>query len=240
MKGIIPVVKKELRTYFNSPIAYIVALFFLVFTSVWLYFIQQFLVQNTASLRIYFGIIPTVFIIILPAITMRSWAEERKTGTEEILLTLPFKEIEVVAGKFFGSLMLLCIMVVLTIPVPLTLTPLGDFETGEIVGQYLGTLLLGAAGLALGQFVSSLSVNQISSFIFGVVALLVVTLIRQINFFLSLPSWLADFLNYISLDYHFESFKKGLIDTRDILYFLILVVSFLYFNMKVLVLRKWK
>ncbi len=118
---VLPVVRKELSGYFNSPIAYTVVVAFLVFTSVWLFYLQQFFVRGEASLRIFFEVIPTVFIFLVPALTMRSWAEERKSGTLEILLTLPFRETEVVAGKFLGAAALLAVMVVLTLPLPLSL-----------------------------------------------------------------------------------------------------------------------
>ena len=240
MKSILTVARKELATYFNSPIAYIVVVFFLAFTSTWFFYIQQFLVQNVASMRSFFGIIPIVFVILMPAITMRSWAEENKLGTAEVLLTLPFTEAQIVVGKFLGALTLLAIMLGLTIPVPLTISPLGDFATGQIVGQYIGTLLLGAAAIAVGLFVSSLSQNQITSFILGVVVLLVLTLVNQVNFVLNLPRWLGDLLNEFSLNHHFRSFEKGVVDSRDLVYYLLLAFLFLYLNIKVLVFRKWR
>lgn len=235
-----PVIKKELRSYFNSPIAYIAVLSFVLFTAVWLFFLQQFLARDMASMRSYFGVMPMVFIILIPALTMRSWAEEKKLGTDEVLLTLPFKEIHVVLGKFFATFILVLIMAVLTIPMPLTLSALGRFEVGEIVGQYVGMLLLGAAAIAIGQFVSSIATNQISAFIFSLVVLLFITLIGQATAFVNMPEWLAKFFDYISLDYHFGSFEKGLLDSRDLIYFLLFTAFFLYVNTKVLSLRKWK
>jgi ABC-2 type transport system permease protein len=240
MRRTFTLLRKELASYFNSPIAYIVVIFFLVFTSVWFFYIQQFVAQNVASLRSYFAIFPIVFIILLPAMTMRSWAEENKSGTVELLLTLPFKEGQTVAGKFLGAFSLLVVMLLLTVPVPLTVSPLGDFESGQIVGQYLGVLLLGAAGLAIGLFISSLSKNQITAFIMSAVVLLFFTLINQVSFLVELPAWAASVINYLSLDYHFSSFEKGLIDTRDVTFYAALAVFFLYLNTKVLVFRKWR
>ncbi|TFG64248.1 MAG: ABC transporter permease [Spirochaetales bacterium] len=235
-----PVIRKELKSYFNSPIAYIAVIAFVLFSAVWLFFLQQFLARNTASLRAYFSIMPMVFIVLIPALTMRSWAEEKKLGTDEILLTLPFKESHVVLGKFFATFILVLIMAGLTLPMPITLNALGRFEAGEIIGQYLGLLLLAGTAIALGQFISSVATNQISAFIFSVVALLFITLVGQATAFLNLPGWLAAFFNYISLDYHFGSFEKGLLDSRDFIYFLLFTAFFLYLNMKVLALRKWK
>ena len=147
---VLPIASRELRSSFNSPIAYIVAAAYLVFTSVWLFFLNQFFSHNEASLRIYFSVVPTVFVFLVPALTMRSWAEERRTGTLEVLLTLPFREGELVLGKFLGAFGLLCIVVALSIPLPLTLAPLGIFDWGQVVGEYLGVLFIGAAGLAVG------------------------------------------------------------------------------------------
>jgi len=232
-------IKKELRLYFNSPIAVILLIFFLLFTSIWLFFIQRFLTQNVASLRSYFGIMPILFILIIPALTMRSWSEEKKTGTDELLVTLPFTELQLVLGKYTASLVLLALMLILTIPVPLTLSPLGNFEAGQIITEYAGIFLLGSAGIAIGQFLSSLSKNQISAFIFSALVLLAITLISQVASMADLPRWLAGFINFISLDFHFTSFKKGLLDSRDILYFLILIYLFLFLNVKVLIFKKW-
>ncbi len=236
---VLPVVRKELSGYFNSPIAYTVVVAFLVFTSVWLFYLNQFFVRGEASLRIFFEVIPTVFIFLVPALTMRSWAEERKSGTLEILLTLPFRETEVVAGKFIGAVALLAVMVLLTLPLPLSLAPLGTFDAGQIAGEYIGVLLVGASGLAVGLLISSLSANQISSYIFCGLALLALTLANQVNLIVTLPAWLAGAVNWVSFGSHYDSFRKGVLDTRDIAYYLLIIVLFLFLNTRVLVRRKW-
>ncbi|WP_455383010.1 ABC transporter permease subunit [Salinispira pacifica] len=240
MSNTLSILRKELRSYFNSPIAYIAVLFFLVFTSVWLFYIQQFFAHNVADLRPYFAIMPLVFIVLLPAITMRGWAEENKLGTVELLMTLPFREGEVVVGKFLGAFLLLVIMIALTIPVPLTVVRTGHFEIGQIVGQYIGLLFLGGAGIAIGLFLSSVSTNQITAFILSIVVLLFLTLVNRINASTEVSTGFAGFVNYLSLDYHFQSFIKGLIDTRDLIYYLLTIFVFLYMNTKVLVFRKWR
>lgn len=239
MGKIVAVAKKEIKTYFNSPIAYIVVFAFLIFTSVWFFHIQQFIAVNRASLRAYFGIMPIVFIIIIPALTMRSWAEENRSGTGELLLTLPFREIHLVLGKYGGALALFAVMLLLTLPVALTVQVLGDFEIGQIIGEYIGLILLGASGIAVGLFVSSLTENQIVAFILTLLMLLFLTLVNQINRFMELPVPIAGFFNYLSLDFHFQSFVRGLIDTRDIFFFLLVSFLFIYLNIKVLVFRKW-
>ena len=236
--NIIGLYKKEIKSYFNSPIAYLVVLFFVLFCNIYFFFFNQFIAKNVASLRSYFAFMPIIFIILIPSITMRSWAEEKKIGTEELLLTLPLTNWELVLAKFLSSFTLLAIMLGMTLFVPITLGRLGHFENGQIIGEYFGTLLLGAAGLSIGQFISSITSNQISAYIFSVVALLFITLIGDVLFFINPSVTLGRIFSYLSFSFHFESFKKGLVDTRDLLYFLIIVFYFLYLNVKVINLRK--
>ncbi len=236
---VLPVVRKELAGYFNSPIAYIVVISFLVFTSVWLFYLNQFFARNEASLRVFFQVIPTVFVFLIPAVTMRSWAEERRSGTLEILLTLPFREEEVVAGKFLGAASLLAVMVILTVPLPLSVARLGAFDAGQIAGEYIGVFLVGAGGLAVGLLVSSLCANQVSAYIFCGLILLALTLANQLSLLFTLPSWLAGVVSWVSFGSHYESFSKGILDTRDLSYFLLVIVFFLFLNTRVLVRRKW-
>ena len=239
MKNILPILKKELKSYFNSPIAYILVVTFLVFSSIWVFFLQSFFAGNVASLRNFFSVIPIVFIIVMPALTMRSWAEEKKLGTMEVLMTLPFRESTLVIGKFLAALCLLAIMIALTLPIPLLLSQFGDFDWGEILGQYIGVVLLGSAGISVGLFVSSLMANQISSFLISLFVLLVLTLVSQVNRVFAVPPWAAEAVNFISFGHHFSNFQRGLIDTRDLLYYGIVSALFLYLNTKTLVFRKW-
>jgi len=234
------VIMKELRGYFNTPIAYIAALFFLLFTAGWLYFMQQFYAANVASLRGYFSVFPMVYIFLLPALTMRSWAEETRMKTDEILLTLPIRISELVLGKFFAAFFLISGLLALTLPVPFTLMPMGDFATGQILGQYIGSLLLAGLGIAIGLCISALSANQISAFLFSVVFLLLFTLLWQLTIFVDLPGPFSALLRYLSLHSHFQSFTKGLVDTRDVSFYIVGIGLFLYFNMKILILRKWR
>ncbi len=234
-----PIVQKELKSYFNSPIAYIVIVTFLMFSSIWLFYLQQFFVMNVASMRVFFSIIPIVFIIIMPAITMRGWAEEKKLGTMEVLITLPYRESTLVIGKFLAGFCLLLIMSLLTLPLPLLLSRFGNFDWGEILSQYLGVLLIGAAGISIGLFVSSFATNQISAFLLSFFVLLIFTLISRVSFIFILPPWAAGFFNYLSLGFHFSSFQKGLIDTRDLFYYLIVIGLFIYMNIKALIFMKW-
>jgi ABC-2 type transport system permease protein len=237
--NILPIIRKELRSYFNSPIAYVVSITFVLFCSIWVFYVQTFFAANTASLRSLFGIVPMAFIIVMPAITMRSWAEEKKLGTIEVLLTLPFREATLVLGKFLAAVALLAIMVGLTLPLPLLLARFGDFDWGELAGQYSGVLLLGCSGIAVGLFISSLATNQVSSFLISLFVLLVFTLISQVNMVFNLPTLLARVFSYLALGAHYNNFQKGLIDTRDLIFYLIVCALFLYLNVKTLVFKKW-
>lgn len=233
------IIQKELRSYFASPVAYIACVFFLAFTAVWFFYIQRFFARDVASLRGYFGVMPLVFILLLPAITMRIWAEERRSGTAETLLTLPFSEFQIMFGKYLSAVSLLGIMLGLTVTVPLTVAGFGEFDWGKTAGDYLGMFLLGAAGISIGLLISVLSRNQISAYILTAVALLTMTLIAQIPATADLPPRAAAVIQYLSLDFHYQSFVKGVIDTRDVAYYLLVIGAALFAATRVLVFRKW-
>jgi ABC-2 type transport system permease protein len=230
--------RKELYQYLNAPVFYGAAVFFLLFSSVWLFFFRNFFALDQAVLRPYFDIFPVVFIIVIPVITMKSWAEERKTGTVELLLTMPFTEWDLVLGKFFSALSVLSMMLLLTLPLPLSLLRLGNFDGGMIFCEYLGTFLLGASATALGLLLSSLSKNQAGSFLGSAVVLMAVMLANHLTSSLNFPYWLARFINFFSLAFHFESFSKGLIDSRDLAFFVLSAVLFLFINTRVILFRK--
>jgi ABC-2 type transport system permease protein len=231
--------RKELRSHGKSPAFYGITVFFLLFTSIWLFYIQRFFTQDAASLRVYFAAFPLAFTLAIPAITMKSWAEERKLGSVEILLTMPFSEWELVLGKYLSALGVLAFMLVLTIPLPLSLLPLGHFDGGVVFAEYVGALLLGSSAIALGLFLSALSKNQAGAFLGGAVALLAVMLAPQLTFNFELPNALAEAINFVSLAFHFESFAKGLIDSRDLAFFILATALFLFLNTRVILYRKW-
>ncbi|MDR2186263.1 MAG: ABC transporter permease subunit [Treponema sp.] len=232
--------RKELYSCSISPAFYGVAVFFLLFTSVWLFYFQRFFSMDTATLRPFFAAFPLAFILVVPALTMKSWAEERKTGTVELLLTMPFSEWDLVLGKFISSLGMLAGIMALTIPLPLSLLPLGRFDGGVIVSEYLGALLLGSAAAALGLFLSSLSKNQAGAFLGSAVVLLIIMLINQLTSVMNLPAAAAEGINFFSLSFHFESFSRGIIDTRDLAFFVLTTALFLFLNTRVLLFRKWR
>ena len=211
--------KREFRTFFNSPIAYIVIGCFLL-VSGWLYFSTLFL-QGQASLRGFFSIAPVLFVVFAPAVTMRSIAEERKSGTIELLLTLPLSDWELVAGKFLAALGMVGVGLLWTLPYSLTVSSLAapgvHFDWGPVIAGYLGLLLLASSFLALGLWASAVSRNQIVGFILGLVLCFGFYFIDK--FAMVLPESLAQVLEYLSVDYHFQNIARGVFDTRDLLFY---------------------
>ncbi|MCL2273122.1 MAG: ABC transporter permease subunit [Treponema sp.] len=245
MKKFIPyraltLARKELNQYLNAPAFYGAAVFFLVFTSVFLFYFNRYFSTDQATLRPYFSFFPIVFIFVIPVITMRSWAEERKTGTVELLLTMPFTEWDLVIGKFISAFTVLCMILLATLPLPLSLLGLGHFDAGTIFCEYFGVFLLGASATSLGLLLSCLSKNQAGAFLGSAVALMFVMLVNMLALSFNMPQWLARFINFFSLSYHFESFSKGLLDTREMMYFILSTALFLYLNTKVILFRKWR
>jgi len=232
--------RKEFNQYLNAPAFYGAAVFFIVFCSVWLFYFTQYFAADQATLRPYFSMFPIVYIFVVPIITMKSWAEERKTGTVELLLTMPFTEWDLVLGKFFAGFGVLAAILLFTLPVPLSLFSLAHFDLSIIICEYLGALLLGASATSLGLLLSCLSKNQAGAFLGSAVVLMAVMLINILTQTFDMPLWLAQFINYFSLSFHFESFTKGLIDSRDFIFFVLSTGLFLFLNTKVILLRKWR
>jgi ABC-2 type transport system permease protein len=232
-------VRKEIYSYGISPAFYGVALFFVLFVNIWLFYFQQYFVADAATLRPWFAAFPLAFIVIVPALTMKSWAEERKLGTAELLLTMPFSEWDLTLGKFLASLAAFSAILLLTVPLPLCVLPLGEFDGGVIGTEYAGVFLLGASALSLGIFLSTLFRSQAGAFLGSAAILLVVTLINRLPASFSMPQPLADLFNFVSLSYHFEGFSRGLMDSRDLAFFVLVTLLFLYLNTRVLFFRKW-
>ena len=233
-----PIFKREFVSYFNSPIAYIFVAIFLIVTN-WLFF-QRFFLVGQINMRDWFALLPWVFLLLAPALTMRSWAEEKKSGTIEFLLTLPIRDIEVVLAKFFSSLAFLALTLLLSLSVPITLAFLGDLDGGVIFAGYVGALLLGAMYISIGLFISSLTSNQIVAFLLSLAALFVFFIIGSNNVLTFTSGPMAVVFRFLSSGAHFDSITKGIFDTRDVLYYLSSIALFLYFNVQVIGSRKWK
>jgi ABC-2 type transport system permease protein len=224
MGKVIRIFKKEFSTYFISPIAYIVISVFLLVTG-WFFFMTFFL-QNQASLRDFFALLPITFSFVIPAITMRLFSEELNVGSYEILLTMPVTFRDVIVGKFLAAVALVVTMLVPTFAYPLTVSFLGQLDWGPVWGGYVGAVLLGAAFSAIGIFASSVTRNQIIAFIIAMAICFTLTLIDKMLFFL--PQSMLAFLEYLGAGFHFDNISRGIIDSRDLLYFFSLVFVGLY------------
>ena len=238
MTNITAIFKKEFRSYFNSPIAYIFITFFLGI-SAWLFF-RSFFFANQAEMRGFFALMPWIFLFFIPAVTMKLWAEEKKLGTVEILMTLPIQDYEVVIGKFLASLALLIVTVLLSFVLPLSVIYLGDPDGGTLITGYLGLLLMGAAYISIGLFTSTLTENQIIAFIFGITVCFVLLIIGEDIVLFNAPNWLYPIFSYLGLGAHYSSILRGVLDSRDIIYYLSLIGFFLYLSTLSVESRKWR
>ena len=218
------VLKKECSGYFVSPIAYIVIAVFLVVAG-WFFF-STFFIYGQASMRKFFNLLPIIFSFVIPAITMRLFSEELNTGAYELLATLPVTRTDIILGKFAAGVVMTAAMLGPTLIYPICISFLGDLDWGPVIGGYIGAILLGGAFSAIGLFASSLTRNQIIAFILGAAICVGLTLIdRMLMFF---PGAVVNVLEYLAAGAHFESIARGVIDTRDIIYFFSVMFIGLY------------
>jgi len=217
--------KKEFKAYFLSPIAYIVISVFLIIIG-WLFF-STFFLDRQASLTRFFSLLPVTFAFIIPAVTMRLFSEEINVGSYELLLTLPVSFKEIILGKFLASVAFVAVMLSPTLIYAISISFLGDLDWGPVIGGYLGALLLGSGFSAIGLLASCLTRNQVVAFIIGMAICFSLTLLIDFVLFF-LPSFLVGIFQYLSANFHFQNISKGIIDTRDLLYFVILSFVALY------------
>lgn len=191
-------------------------------------------------MRGFFGLMPWIFLFFIPAVTMKLWAEEKKIGTIEILMTLPIRDYEVVIGKFLACLALLAVTILLTLVVPFSVMYVGNPDVGTLVTGYIGLLLMGAAYIAIGFFASTLTENQIVAFIIGIVVCLTLLLIGEDIVLFKTPNWLFPIFSYLGLGAHYSSILRGVLDSRDIIYYLSVIAFFLYLSTLAVESRKWR
>lgn len=214
--------QKEFKAYFISPIAYIVISVFLVIIG-WLFF-STFFLERQASLNRFFSLLPITFAFIIPAVTMRLFSEEMNVGSYEILLTMPVTFREIIIGKFLASVAFIGVMISPTLLYAVSTELLGELDWGPVVGGYIGALFLGASFCSIGLLASSLTRNQVVAFIIGMAVCFTLTLLIDFVLFF-LPNSLVGIFQYLSANYHFRNIAKGMVDSRDIIYFL--AVSFI-------------
>ncbi len=228
--------RRELAAYFNSAIAYIIIVLALVISG-WLFFLDFFITGQATLRGLLTGWMPVVFLIFIPAITMRLLAEEKKSGTIELLVTLPVTDWEIVLGKYIASAVLLAVTILLTLTYFITVNMLGDPDGGSIAGQYIGLFLLGCTYLAIGLFASAITANQIIAFLIAIVIIALFYL--SANFTPFFPAPIASVLEFLSVDYHFRNMSRGVISTRDLLYYASMIFVFLFLAVRAMESRKW-
>jgi ABC-2 type transport system permease protein len=223
------IVKRELGAYFSGPIAYIVTGLFLIFSGI--LFFSSFFLQDRAELRRFFDNLPILLSFFIPALTMRLFSEEKRSGSIETLMTLPVTELDVVWGKFAAAWTSVVVMLVPTVSYVVTVMLFGSPDPGPIVGGYLGAVFLCAAFSAIGLFASSVTKNQIIAFF---VAFGISIVLSTLDYFLIfMPGAVVNFLAYFSAGAHFSSVSRGIIDTRDLLYFVSVTLLFLVLTIEV-------
>ena len=232
MTGVLPIFKRELKGYFATPVAYVFIVIFLFLTGLFTFSVSSFYESRQADLRGFFDWHPWLYLFLIPAVAMRLWAEERKSGTIELLLTMPVSLYSTIVGKFLSAWVFVGIALALTFPTALTAMYLGDPDVGVILVGYAGSFLMAGAFLAIGICMSALSKNQVISFILAVVTCLLFVLSGYpvvTGFFSSwAPGWLVEAVRSVSFLTHFSSVMRGVISLPDMVFFATLIVGWLY------------
>ncbi len=236
--NIVAVFKRELNGYFNSPVAYVFIVIFLMLSGFFTFNIGHFFEIGQADLRVFFQWHPWIYLFLVPAVAMRLWSEERRLGTLELILTLPVTLSQVILGKFLAAWIFLGIALALTFPLVVTTLYLGDPDLGAVLCGYIGSFLMAGAYLSIGTMTSSMTRSQVISFIIAVVICLFFILagfspvIQMLSGWA--PVWLTDLIAQLSFLTHFASIERGVLDFRDILYFVSIVFLMLYANATIL------
>lgn len=234
--------KRELGGYFATPVAYVFIVIFLLLTGVFTFYLGGFFEREQADLQPFFSFHPWLYLFLIPAISMRLWAEERKTGTIELLMTLPVSMAQVVLGKFLAAWAFTAIALVLTFPIWITVNYLGAPDNGVILTSYIGSWLMAGGYLAIGACVSAVTKNQVIAFVVSVVICLAFILAgfsAVLEFFRSwAPQILLDTISSFSFLTHFNAINKGVLDARDIAFFGSLIAAALFANAILLDLKK--
>jgi ABC-2 type transport system permease protein len=242
MRNVGIILRRELASYFATPLAYIFILIFLVLANWFTFYLGGFYERGQADLAPFFAFHPWLYLFLIPAISMKLWAEERNSGSIELLMTQPVKVWEAVVGKYLAAWLFTGLALALTFPIWITVNYLGKPDNGTIVAAYLGSLLLAGGFLAMGSCMSALTRNQVVAFILGIVAcfvFLVAGYPMVINWFQGwAPTALVEAIASLSFLTHFQSITKGVIDARDLLYFAMLIGFFLFTTTVTLDLRK--
>ncbi|QGX41822.1 ABC transporter permease [Permianibacter aggregans] len=234
--------KREFRSYFSTPLALVFIVIFLVMSGIFTFYLGNFYERNQADLMAFFSFHPWLYLFLVPAIAMRTWAEERRSGTLELLMTLPITIWQAVLAKFLAAWVLLGLSLVLTFPIWFTVNYLGEPDNGVIVAAYLGSWLMSGAFVAIGTCLSAATRSQVVAFILTIVICFVFVLAgfpMVLDAFSGwAPQWLIDAVAYMSLMAHFDAISKGLLDVRDVFFFVSFIAAWLIATAIVLDLKK--
>ncbi len=242
MNNVMAVMRRELKSYFLTPVAYVFIVIFLISSNTFTFYLGNFYERSQADLMPFFNFHPWLYLFLVPALSMRLWAEERKSGSIELLMTLPIELWQAVLGKYFAAWLFTALALSLTFPIWITVNYLGDPDNGVIFAAYVGSLLMAGGFLAVGSCISAATKNQVIAFILSVVACFVL-LLSGFSMVLDLfsawaPQAIVDTIASLSFLTHFASISKGVIDLRDLVYFALLISVMLYANAVVLELKK--
>jgi len=237
MRNLKAIYFKEMKSYFNSPMAYIFLVIFAVINGY--FFTRTFFLFNQSDMRSLFNIVPLIYIFFIPAVTMSLIAREKNLGTMEVMSTLPLKDMDFVLGKFLSALSLIVIGLLITLIHFLTLTQVGtNVDYGAVFTGYLGLALAGAVYSSVGTFASSLTDNQVVAFIIGIFIVIIFFLMDKMLMFV--PVSLTGLIQFLSVDYHLSNISRGVIDSRNLIYFSSVVGFFLFMTVRVLEIRRWR
>ncbi|OGH58364.1 MAG: hypothetical protein A3G34_16090 [Candidatus Lindowbacteria bacterium RIFCSPLOWO2_12_FULL_62_27] len=236
MRHVWVIARKEIQTYFNSPVAYVFLSVFLLVAG-WLFSSGLFL-RGEATIAPFIQVAPLLFLFFIPAVTMRLFSEELGRGTFEILATLPVRDGEIVLGKFVSATVLLLSALAATLVFPVSLSIAGDLDGGQTFASYVGVFLLGLSYLAMGAFASSVTKREILAFIVGFLFMMVFFLAGKFTQFL--PEAAARWVDFIGIDSHLDNIARGVLDSRDLVYFLTLTAFFLHLTTYSLGSRRWR
>ena len=242
MSPVQAIVRRELRSYFVTPVAYVFLVIFLALAGILTFYAGDFYERRQADLQPFFAVHPWLYLILVPAVSMRLWAEEAKSGTLELLLTLPVRLWQAMLGKFLAAWLFVGVALALTFPIWLTVNYLGHPDNGVILAGYLGSWLMAGAFLAIGACLSALTQSQVVAFILTALVCVLLLLAGQaqvVDFFQeTLPRRLVNGVAHLSLLRHFEAIARGVLDVRDLAYFLLSIVAWLATGVLLLDLRR--
>lgn len=242
MNSMISILRREMYSYFASPLAYIFIVIFLMLSAGFAFYMGALYERGQADLLPFFSFHPWLYLFLVPAIAMRLWAEERKSGTIELLLTLPVTTTQAVLGKFIASWLFVGLALLLTFPIWITVNYLGDPDNGVIVASYLGSWLMAGAFLAIGSAISATTNNQVIAFIITVVVCFVLVLAGFPLVLSAFRSWapniVLDAVSSLSFLTHYEAISRGVLDLRDIFFFVLVIVAWLIATVLIINMKK--